>query len=220
MLTELTELQPFLVGAGVNLASALLIVRGIYFPVTKSKNYVFSFLVFNTMIFAVLSLLGSIELSVGLGFGLFAIFSVLNYRTDEMPIREMTYLFTLIALPVMNAFMLSGGNLPQVLTANALVVGVMYVLEKGWGFRYEASHKLTYDNVQLITPENRERLLADLRGRTGLPVKRAEVTRIDFVRDTAEITIFFDVPGRADAPVIETCPVQPTLLVPREAQGP
>src|SRR5687768_2241289 len=122
MLTELTELQPFLVGAGVNLASALLIVRGIYFPVTKSKNYVFSFLVYHTMIFAVLSLLRSIELNVGLGFGVFAIVSVLNYRTDGMRIRESTDLLTLIALPVKNAFMLSGGNLPQVLTANTLVV--------------------------------------------------------------------------------------------------
>jgi hypothetical protein len=201
-----TDLTDFLIGAAVNLASALLIVRGIYFPVTRAKNYVFSFLVFNTMIFAVLSLLGSVELSVGLGFGLFAIFSVLNYRTDEMPIREMTYLFTLIALPVMNAFMLSGANLPQVLAANGLVIGTMFVLEKGWGFRYEGSHKLTYDNLELITPENRERLLEDLRTRTGLAVNRAEVARIDFVRDTAEITIHFD--AARTAPTAQATPTR------------
>jgi hypothetical protein len=94
-------------------------VRGIYSPATRSKSYVFSFLVFNTVIFAVLSLLGSVEIGVGLGFGLFAIFSVLDYRTDEMPIREMTYLFTLIALPVVNALMGFGGQTAQVLAANA-----------------------------------------------------------------------------------------------------
>ena len=172
------------------------IVRGIYYPATRDKSHVFSFLAFNTVIFFVLSLLKSVELSVGVGFGLFAIFSVLNYRTTEMAIREMTYLFTLIALPVMNAFLLAGngGSVPQVLVGNVAIVLLLLALEREWGFRFEASHRLTYDRLDLIAPANRDALLDDLRARTGLPVTRVEVGRIDFLRDTADLKLFYDPP--------------------------
>jgi hypothetical protein len=188
------ELPDLLLGAGFNLLVALTIVRGIYYPVTRDRKYVPSFLAFNTMIFFVLSLLSSVELSVGVGFGLFAIFSVLNYRADEMPIREMTYLFVLIALPVMNSFMMTPANIIPVAVANAVLLVLLYALEKGWGFHFEESHRLVYDRLELITPENRGLLLADLRTRTGLPVKRLQIGRIDFLRDTAEITISYDEP--------------------------
>lgn len=206
------ELQDFLIGAAFNLAVALVIVRGIYYPVTRDRKYVPSFLAFNTMIFFVLSLLGSVELSVGVGFGLFAIFSVLNYRTDEMPIREMTYLFVLIALPVMNAFMMTPTNIVPAIVANGVLITLLYVLEKGWGFRFETSHRLTYDRLDLIAPEKRELLLADLRARTGLPVKRAEVGRIDFLRDSAEMTVHYDEPKRAHATDTSAAPLQPALM--------
>jgi hypothetical protein len=197
----LGDLPAVALGAAFNLAVALAIVRGIYYPSARSKDHVFSFLAFNTVIFFVLSLLRSVELSVGVGFGLFAIFSVLNYRTTEMSIREMTYLFTLIALPVMNAFLLAGGagQLPQVLAGNAAVVLLLLVLERGWGFRFEASHRLTYDRPDLIAPANREALLEDLRARTGLPVKRVEVGRIDFLKDTADLRLFYDPPRAGEA---------------------
>jgi hypothetical protein len=190
------EIPDFAIGAVFNLAVALAVVRGIYYPAARSKDHVFSFLAFNTVIFFVLSLLRSVELSVGIGFGLFAIFSVLNYRTTEMTIREMTYLFTLIALPVMNAFLLARGadQLPQVLAGNAAVVLLLLALEKEWGFRFEASHRLTYDRLGLIAPANRDALLDDLRARTGLPVERVEIGRIDFLRDTADLQVFYDPP--------------------------
>jgi hypothetical protein len=188
------ELTDFILGAGFNLAVALLIVRFIYYPLTQNKNYVFTFLAFNSVIYFVLGLLTSVGLSVGVGFGLFAIFSVLRYRTDPMPIREMTYLFIIIALPVMNSVLISDGDFMKLLVANGVIVLLLYVLEKEWGFHFEASKKITYEMIDLITPANRERLLADLRERTGLPVKRAEVGRIDFLRDIAEIKIYYDEP--------------------------
>jgi hypothetical protein len=196
------ELPDFALGAAFNLAVALLVVRGIYYPATRSKDHVFSFLAFNTVIFFVLSLLRSVELSVGVGFGLFAIFSVLNYRTAEMSIREMTYLFTLIALPVMNAFLLAGGasQLPQVLAGNAAVVLLLLALEKEWGFRFESSHRLTYDRLDLLAPAHRDALLDDLRARTGLPVKRVEIGRIDFLKDAADLQVFYDPPRPHPAP--------------------
>lgn len=189
MLMELTEL---LIGAALNLLIALVIVRFIYYPGTQNKNYVFTFLAFNTVIYFVLALLTNATLSVGVGFGLFAIFSVLRYRTDEIPIREMTYLFVIIALPVMNSLLAINDAIPVMVVANAFIVAVLYILEREWGFRYEVSKKLTYERIELITPANTAALLADLRERTGLPIKRAAVGRIDFSRDTAEITIYYD----------------------------
>lgn len=187
-----TDLLNMILGAVLNLAVALLIVRGIYYPRTQDRNYIFSFLAFNTVIYFVLSLLTSVEISVGVGFGLFAIFSVLRYRTEETPIREMTYLFVLIALPVMNAVLMPTGNLAQLFFANGVVAAVLFALEKGWGFRFEASSRVTYERIELITPARRAELLADLRERTGLPVKRISIGRIDFLRDTAEVTLFYD----------------------------
>jgi hypothetical protein len=189
------DLPTFLASAAFNFAVAFVIVRFIYYPVTQDKRYVFSFLSFNTLIYFVLQFLTSSELSVGVGFGLFAIFSVLNYRTDEMPIREMTYLFAVIALPVVNSFISSDDALAQIAIANAAVVAVLYVLEKEWGFHFESSKKLTYEVIANIRPENYNALIEDLQGRTGLSVKRVEIGRLDFLRDTAQLRIFYDEPA-------------------------
>ena len=184
----------FILGAGFNLAIAFLIVRFIYYPRTRDKNYVFTFLAFNTVIYFVLGLLTSIELSIGVGFGLFALFSVLRYRADEIPIREMTYLFIVIALPVINSALTSNGDFIKVMIANTVMVVLLFVLEKGWGFRFEVSKRITYEKIELVTPDKSELLLDDLRKRTGLPVRLAQVGRIDFVKDKAEIMIYYEEP--------------------------
>ncbi len=194
-----TELAYFILGAALNFVVALLIVRFIYYPQTQDKTYVFTFLAFNTVIYFVLGLLTSTSLSVGIGFGLFAIFSVLRYRTDEMPIREMTYLFIVIALPVMNSIMMSASGLVWLLVANGSIVALLFVLEKEWGFHFSGSKRVVYDRVDLITPANQDQLLADLRERTGLPVDRVEVRRIDFLHDTAELIVYYDEPRPAKA---------------------
>lgn len=161
------------------------------------------FLAFNTIIFFALSLLTSVNLSVGVGFGLFAIFSVLRYRTDEIPIREMTYLFVIIALPVMNSVLMTSGDVRKLIIANGLMVGVPFVLEKQWGFHFEGSKKVIYEPLDLITAGNGDALLADLRARTGLPVKRAEVGRIDFSSDTADVQVYYDEPKGGTRAVTE-----------------
>ncbi len=198
-----TNLAYFVLGAALNLLMALLIVRFIYYPQTQDKRYVFTFLAFNTVIYFVLGLLTSTSLSVGIGFGLFAIFSVLRYRTDEMPIREMTYLFIVIALPVMNSITMSASGLLWLLVANGSIVALLFVLEKEWGFHFSGSKRVIYDRVDLITPANHDHLLADLRERTGLPVERVEVRRIDFLHSTAELLVYYDEshPTRSVAPV-------------------
>jgi hypothetical protein len=189
-----SDLLYFVLGAALNLLVALVIVRFIYYPRTQDKTYVFTFLAFNTVIYFVLGLLTSASLSVGVGFGLFAIFSVLRYRTDEMPIREMTYLFIVIALPVMNSVMMSASSIAWLLVANGSIIGLLFALEQEWGFHFSGSKRVIYDRIELITPANNDHLLADLRERIGLPVDRVEVRRIDFLHDTAELTIYYDEP--------------------------
>lgn len=176
---------------GFNFLVVIAIVRGIYYPKTKDKDYIFTFLAFNTIIFFVLRLLSSINLSVGLGFGLFAIFSVLRYRTDPIPIREMTYLFVIIALPVMNSILTSENGFELLLIANLLIILVLYAIEQGWGFQFVSRKTITYEKIELIQPENHQLLLADLRQRTGLAITSYEIGSIDFLRDTAKIEIFY-----------------------------
>jgi hypothetical protein len=186
------DLITLIIGAFFNLVVALLIIRGIYYPVTQNKNYVFSFVAFNTVIFFVLALLSNVELSIGIGFGLFAIFSILRYRTEEMPSREMTYLFTLIALPVMNSILIAMDEWPKVLFANFMVMAVLFILERSWGFRFLARHQVVYERIDLIVPSKRAEMIADLRQRTGLPVKQVEIGPIDFLRDVAQVTVLYD----------------------------
>ena len=177
---------------GLNFLVAFIIVRFIYYPTRKNKNYVFTFLAFNTIIFFVISLLASTELSIGIGFGLFAIFSMLRYRTDAMPIREMTYLFAIIALSTINAILFSSDTIFVLLLANGIIAGFLFVLESGWGFQYESSRKILYDNVKMLKPENEELLLADLERRTGVAVKRVEIGPVNLAKKTAELKIYYD----------------------------
>jgi hypothetical protein len=185
------ELAQYMAGALLNLLIAMLIVRFIYYPVTQDKRYVLTFVTFSTITYFVLGLLTSVELSIGVGFGLFAIFSVLRYRTDAMPPREMTYLFVFIALPIMNSVLMGRGEVVQLLLSNGLVVVVLYVLEKEWGFRFEESKRIIYDRIELVTPERRDDLLADLKARTGLEITAIEVRRLDLLRDVAELRISY-----------------------------
>ena len=180
-----------LLSFGFNFLVVIAIVRGIYYPKTKDKDYIFTFLAFNTIIFFVLRLLSSIDLSVGFGFGLFAIFSVLRYRTNPIPIREMTYLFVIIALPVMNSILINENGFEQLLLANLLTILVLYAIEQGWGFQFVARKMITYEKIELIQPEKHQQLLDDLRQRTGLSITGYEIGSIDFLRDTAKIEIFY-----------------------------
>ncbi len=188
----MSDLISFILGFTFNFFVAFLIVRFIYYPSTHNKRYVFTFLAFNTVIYFVLSFLTSAEIGVGVGFGLFAIFSILRYRTDSIPIREMTYLFIIVALPVMNSAGAAGAIWPQLIAANLTIMTIMLILEKEWGFHYEASKRIVYEKIELIHPERRAELAADLEARIGLHIKRIAVGKVDFLRDTAELKIYYD----------------------------
>jgi len=191
----LTEL---LFGFIVNLCVAIVIVRFIYYPLRHDKNDVFTFVAFNTVIFFVMTYLANAQLSVGVGFGLFAIFSVLRYRANAISTREMTYLFILIAMPVMNSVLMSQREWTNLAVTNLVVIAVLFILEQGWGFRYEGYKVVKYDRIDLLKPEKHAVLVEDLRHRTGMPVTRFEVGRINLVEDTVNLYVYFDEPRRRD----------------------
>jgi len=186
----MTNLQ-LLLGFLLNLAVALLIIRGVYYPIKRDKEYLLTFFMLNTSLYLVISLLGGIELSVGLGLGLFVIFRVLRYRTEPVPVREMTYLFVLMMLPVMNAVLFKQAAYVALLIADGVTVLVLYIVDRGWSSRSDSRKSITYEKIDLVKPENYDRLLADLRERTGLSVTRCEIGRIDFVKDVAEIEVYY-----------------------------
>lgn len=187
-------MSPFIESLGyfaLNLLVVFVIVRFIYYPQQHDKNYVFTFFALNAVVYWVVGLMQNSTLSVGAGFGLFAIFSILRYRTDTIPIREMTYLFVLIALPVVNSILISQAMFEQLAAANLALVVMLFALERGWGFTYEARKAITYERIDLIRPENWGALMDDLKARTGLPITRVEIGRLNFLRDSAEIQVYY-----------------------------
>ncbi len=194
----MNEIGSFLLGFGFNFLAALLVVRFIYYPSTHNKSYVFTFLAFNTVIYLMLRFMASIEIGIGVGFGLFAIFSILRYRTDPIPIREMTYLFIISALALMNSAAADGGFWLQLILANVAIFVIMLLLEKEWGFHYEASKQVVYEKIELIRPDRRAELVADLEERTGLVVKQVIIGKVDFLRDVAILKIVYDDPAQGE----------------------
>ena len=168
-----------------------ILVRLHYYPSQKRKDFLFTFMILNIRIFFISFLLSSVKLQLGFAFGLFAVFSVLRYRTEALPIKEMTYLFTVIGLAVINAVSNKKISWAELMFTNMAIVGTVFVLEKLWLLRHETQRMVIYDNLELLKPENGERLLEDLHQRTGLRVTRYRIERFDLLRDVANISIYY-----------------------------
>lgn len=175
----------------INFAVAFVVIRMIYYPVHNRKDYLFTYFVFNILIFFLSYLLSGVKLQLGFAFGLFAIFGILRYRTEALAIKEMTYLFVVIAIAVINALSNKKISIAELMFANLAIISVTYLLEKKWLLRHETSKTITYEKIDLIKPENRQELIDDLTERTGLKINRAQVGRIDFLRDTARVRIYY-----------------------------
>ena len=174
-----------------NLSIILIIVRYIYYPVTKNKDYLFTYFLISLTVFLLCVLLDSVKLELGFALGLFAIFGIIRYRTDPIPIKEMTYLFLVIGISVVNSLANKKISYAELLFANFMIVGVTLGLEKIWLLRHESRKNVIYEKIELIKPEHRTELLADLKERTGIDVVRVEIRRIDFLKDIAHLRIFY-----------------------------
>ena len=174
-----------------NLTVITIIVRYIYYPITKNKDYLFTYFLISLTVFLLCIILDNVKLQLGFALGLFAIFGIIRYRTDPIPIKEMTYLFLVIGISVVNALSNKKITHAELLFANSIIIFVAYGLERLWLLKHETRKNITYEKIELIVPEKREELLEDLRKRTGIDIIRVEVRRIDFLRDTANIRIFY-----------------------------
>lgn len=167
-----------------------IIVHFLYFPKSRQKDYYFTFMLISISVFFLIFLLGGVKIRIGFALGLFAIFGIIRYRTESMPVREMTYLFVIIALSVVNA-LASGPSFVEVVLMNLLFVASIALFERVKVRGTMAKKLVQYDRIELIKPANRQALIDDLRERTGLDVVRVEVGGIDFLRDMAVLKIYY-----------------------------
>jgi len=192
-LTEgLNGLTGLLLRFGINLAVILILVRWLYYTTTRRKDYMFTYILISTVVFLLCYLLENVSLQIGFALGLFAIFGIIRYRTNPMPIKEMTYLFLVIGISVINA-LTAGTGILEVLFANLAVILITISLEKIWLLRHISSKAIIYEKIDLIVPEKHDELMEDLRQRTGIrEIKKVEIGSINFLKDTCRMIIYYE----------------------------
>lgn len=178
----------FFYGIGFDVLTMLLIFGLIYFPNYRNKEFMFTFFLFNIIIFIITFVLNKTNISMGAAFGLFAVFSMLRYRTEGISMKEMTYLLIAIALGLINAI---GLTFVPILVFNSIFAVFIFILDHPMVFKQEVSKTVIYENIDLIRPENHELLMADLRKRTGFDIHRFSIMSFDFLKDATSITIYY-----------------------------
>lgn len=176
---------------GINLLFLFIIAHLIYFPLRKNRNYLFTLYIFNIIIFLVCFIFNNSALSLGFAFGVFAIFSLLRFRTISLPLKEMTYFFISISLGIINSLSAQTVSLVELIATNIIILTVTFFLEKV-GVKNENAKLIVYEKIDLLKPQNHPLLINDLRERTGLDIHRFEIGAINFLRDTAEIKVFYN----------------------------
>ena len=184
------EYLDFTIRFFINLASIVLISGIIYLKRYKDNEYFFVMTIFNIVVFFICFLLSNVQLSMGFAFGIFAVFSLLRYRTRLMPIKEMTFLFTSISLGIINAIHYTSFSTYFIIFSNVIIIYTIFVLELIWT-KSEKSKDAVLEKIELIKPENYTLLLEDLKNRTGLKITRVDIGKINFVKDNAQIKIYF-----------------------------
>jgi hypothetical protein len=176
---------------GVNLVSMTILIRLLYYPKTKRKDYLFTYYLIGTITFLICFGLKKLDIDTGMGLGLFAIFGILRYRTDAIEIKEMTYLFMIIGISVINSLASNKISIAEMALMNLTLIGITFGLEYLWLLKHETRKTVIYERIDLIKPEHHEAMKADLELRTGLKINRFEVGKIDFLRDIAQVMIFY-----------------------------
>ncbi len=173
----------------IDLLSVFVIVRVIYFRIYKKKDFFFTYFLFNLVIFIITYLLNKVDLSLGAAFGLFAVFSLLRYRTENISAKDMTYLFVVIAIGLISS--VTKGTYLDTIIINSIIIGFVYLLDGSSVMKNEQIKKIQYENINLIRPENRALLIEDLKKRTGLNIHKVNVGKVNFLKDTASIKIYY-----------------------------
>jgi len=174
-----------------NLVVVLVLVRYLYYTNTRRKDYLFTYILISLVIFFMCYLLENIKLEIGFALGLFAIFGIIRYRTRQVPTREMTYLFLVIGISVINALSNTKVSMFELIFTNLALIIITYLMERVFLLKHEIRKVITYDKIDLIPIGKREELKQDIELRTGLVINRVEIGRIDFLRDTAQVSVYY-----------------------------
>ena len=195
-LLNITDFSRLLLRFTFNAAVILVIIKFLYSRYSRESNrkeFFFSYFAIGITVFLLCYLLGNVKIELGFALGLFAIFGIIRYRTDALPIKEMTYLFVVIGLSVINALTSTIVSYLELIFTNLIIIVALWILEIMLMRRSEKSLVIEYEKIENIKNGKEETLLTDLRARTGIPnIKRYIINKIDFLKDTATITVFFD----------------------------
>lgn len=184
-MTDLT--LPFFIKLLINIISISVLCYGCYYRLNKNTKVAGSFLLFGVGIFIITNLLHGVDMSMEFAFGLFAVFTMLRYRTDTISIKEMTYLFLVTAIALLTA--VSRLDAYELFALNGLICFVAFIVDTRFLRSPYSEQSVSYEIIENIKPQNRERLLNDLRTRTGLDIIEVEISHIDFLKDTAELKL-------------------------------
>ncbi|HNY14363.1 MAG TPA: DUF4956 domain-containing protein [Bacteroidales bacterium] len=194
---DLSSFIELLCRFALNFAVIMILIRWLYYSTTRRKDYLFTYFLISSIVFFLCYLLESVTLQIGFALGLFAIFGIIRYRTSQMPIREMTYLFLIIGISVINALAGTDTSLVEIFFTNAAVILATYGLEKVWLLKHESSKLIVYEKIDMIKPENYQGLLEDLRQRTGVTkINRIEIGKIDFLKNSCVLKVYYEESGR------------------------
>lgn len=202
-LFEATSFLNLLIRFLFNLAVGLVIVRGFYFPKSRRRDYLVTFLIFSATMFLLIFCMGNVKLQIGLTLGLFAIFGMIKYRTETIPVREMTYLFVIVGVSVINGLALEL-SYTELVVANLLIIILLWILDGRKRTRLLSVKTVQYDKIDLIVPERREDLKKDLEKRLGVKVVSVEVGGVDFLKDSALLKVQYEVPEGESCSSIDT----------------
>jgi hypothetical protein len=180
----------FLARYALNLFFTFLVIRFIYYPKYRNKDFVFTFFLFNSILFVLCFLLAEADLKFGFAFGLFAMFSMFRYRTVTVPIGEMGYFFLVVTLGIVNSIA-SLANYEMLVIANGVLVFLTFVLGRWLNLTHENHQIIWYDNLELIKPAQRTALLADLSERTGLQIHNIQVIKVDYQKGAAQLNVYY-----------------------------
>ena len=178
-----------------NLVVTIALIRGIYFGSNKRKEYFFIYFLMNTVVFLLCFMLENVTLELGFALGLFALFGIIRYRTDPIPIKEMTYLFLVVGVAIINALANKKISYAELLVTNLAILGITWYLEKIWMGKQLDTVIVNYEKIELCHGDKKEELIQDLIERTGLDVKDVTVMRMSFLRDTARLLVSFKPKG-------------------------
>ncbi len=176
---------------GLDFMTSTIIIMFVYYRLYRNREMIFTYYALNVITFCLCALLRKTPMDIGFALGLFGIFGILRYRTEAIRMRDLTYLFIVLGVGIINAVANKKVSLGELLLVNAVIVGLTAALELHGAARRCSTAPVLYDRLELMRPERVAELLADLRARTGLDVIRVEVLRVDMLRDAAEITVHY-----------------------------